>query len=87
MLSVSTWVTRRRTLHRLRHIRKEADVDWKKLAWRFGRGAVYVFLSGLAAKYSPVLGPELSGSLAGGILLALDKALGVGGLGKTTIIP
>lgn len=55
-------------------------MNWKKLAWRFGRGTVYVFLSGLAAKYTPVLGPELAASLAGGILLALDKALGVGGL-------
>lgn len=77
---VSRWLLRRRLLHRVRAIRKEADVDWKKLAWRFGRGTVYVFLSGLAAKYSPVLGPDLSASLAGGILLALDKALGIGGL-------
>ena len=55
-------------------------MQWKKLGWRFLRGGVYVFLSGLAAKYSPVLGPELSGSLVGGILLALDKAAGVGSL-------
>jgi len=53
---------------------------FKKLAWRFIRGAVYVFVSGLAAKYSPILGPELSASIAGGVLLALDKAMNVGGL-------
>ena len=53
---------------------------FKKLAWRFGRGLVYTFLSGLAAKYSPVLGPEVSASIVGGILLTLDKALGVGAI-------
>lgn len=73
------WIAYRRMLHRLRLMRKERDVDIKKLAWRFARGTIYVFLSGLAAKYTPVLGPELSASLAGGILLALDKAIGVGG--------
>jgi len=62
----------------------------KKLAWRFGRGVVYVFLSGLAAKYAPILdpilgpaiGPGATASIVGGILLALDKALGIGGLVK-----
>ena len=56
----------------------------KKLAWRFVRGVVYVFLSGLAAKYSPILGPDVSASIVGGILLAIDKALGIGGLVAAT---
>ena len=61
---------------------------FKKLAWRFGRGFVYVLLSGLAAKYAPILdpvlgpalGPGATASLVGGALLALDKAFGIGGL-------
>lgn len=53
---------------------------WKKLAWRFGRGAIYTFLSGLAATKGPNIGldPAISGSLIGGLLLAIDKKLGVG---------
>ena len=59
----------------------------RKLAWRFVRGSVYVLLSGLAARYAPVLdpilgpalGPGATASLIGGALLALDKAIGVGG--------
>jgi len=56
--------------------------NFKKLAWRFTRGAVYIFLSGLAAKYGPAIGVNetAAASAIGGILLAADKALGVGGL-------
>lgn len=65
---------------------------FKKLAWRFGRGALYVFLSGLAAKYAPILdpilgsalGPGATASLVGGALLAVDKYLGIGGLVSAT---
>lgn len=79
---------KRRVLRTVWNIRKESDMNFKKLAWRFGRGVVYVFLSGLAAKYTPVLdpilgpalGPGATASLVGGILLALDKAFGVGAL-------
>lgn len=61
-------------------------MNWKKLGWRFVRGSVYVLLAGLAAKYAPILdpllgpslGPGATASLTGGILLALDKALGLG---------
>lgn len=77
---VSRWITYRRTLHRLRLMRKERDCTMKKLAWRFGRGVLYVFLSGLAAKYTTFLAPEVSASLIGGALLAADKAMGVGAL-------
>jgi len=81
-LNVRRLIVKRRVLHTVRSIRKERDITMKKLAWRFARGVVYVFLSGLAAKYSPILGPELSASIVGGILLALDKYLGIGGLVK-----
>ena len=52
----------------------------KKLAWRFARFGVYVFLSGLASKYSGVIPPELAASVVGGLLAAIDKHLGIGGL-------
>lgn len=81
-MNVRRWLLKRRVLHTVRSMRGEHDVSIKKLAWRFGRGVVYVFLSGLAAKYSPILGPEVSASIVGGVLLALDKAMGVGALVK-----
>jgi hypothetical protein len=56
----------------------------KKLAWRFGRFTVYVFLAGLGAKYAPVLdgvvGQGATMAAIGGVLAALDKYFGVGGL-------
>lgn len=63
-------------------------MSFKKLGWRFIRGAVMVFLSGVAAKYAPVLdpllgpamGPGATAALVGGLLLAVDKALGIGSL-------
>jgi len=81
-------IVKRRVLHTVRRIRKERDITMKKIGWRFLRGVVYVFLSGLAAKYAPVLdpilgsalGPGATASLVGGALLALDKYLGIGGL-------
>ena len=57
---------------------------FKKLAWRFLRGGVYVFLAGLAAKYSPVIGEEATAVVVGGILGAIDKALGIGALVSST---
>jgi len=78
-----TTLTRREKrllLQRIRLIRKERDTVFKKLAWRFVRGGVYVFLSGVAAKYAPILGPELTAAAVGGILSAVDKALGIGRL-------
>jgi len=76
-------VVKRRVLHTVRRMRRE-EAGMKKLAWRFGRFGVYVFLSGLAAKYSPILGPELSASIVGGALAALDKHFGVGRLVSAT---
>lgn len=55
----------------------------KKLAWRFGRFGVYVFLAGLGAKFAPVLdtvAPGTTAAVIGGLLAALDKHFGVGGL-------
>ena len=57
-------------------------MSFKKLGWRFLRGGVYVFLSGLAATKFPLLGPEVTAAAIGGILAALDKALGVGAIVK-----
>jgi len=81
------WLTYRRTLHRLRRIRGEKEADVKKLAWRFGRFGVYVFLAGLGAKFSPVLdaiAPGTTAAVIGGLLAALDKHFGVGGLVAAT---
>jgi len=65
-------------------IRGEKEADVKKLAWRFGRFGVYVFLAGLGARYAPVLdtvvGPGATTAAIAGVLAALDKHFGVGGL-------
>lgn len=61
-------------------------MDWKKLGWRFTRGAVYVFGAGVTAKYTPVLdgfiGQGATAAAIGGLLLAIDKYFGFGGLVK-----
>ena len=81
-ITLSRWLVHRRTLREVRHIRKEADVSFKKLAWRFGRFGVYAVLTGLAAKFQGVIDPTVAAAAIGGILAALDKVLGVGALVK-----
>lgn len=59
-------------------------MDWKKLGWRFTRGVVYVFAAGVTARYAPVLdgviGQGATAAGIGGLLLAIDKHFGFGGL-------
>ena len=54
----------------------------KKLAWRFGRFGVYAMLTGVAAKFQAFVDPTVAAAAIGGVLAALDKALGVGALVK-----
>ena len=81
-VSLKRWLVERYVLHRVRVLRKESDIVLKKLGWRFVRGTLGVLIAGVTAKYAPVFGPEATAVLAGGILAALDKALGIGGLVK-----
>ena len=55
-------------------------MNFKKLAWRFGRFGVYALLTGVAAKYQGIIAPELAAGVIGGLLGALDKALGLGAI-------
>lgn len=56
-------------------------MDFKKLIWRAIRGSVYAAVSTfLALKLSAYLPAEAIAAIAGALLLAIDKALGVGSL-------
>lgn len=61
-------------------------MSFKKLGWRFVRGGVYAFLSVKVAFLGAQVGLDESTSAAivTGIMLALDKLLGVGGLVSET---
>ena len=51
-----------------------------KLAWRFGRFGIYALLTGFAAKFQGIVDPTVAAGVIGGLLAALDKQFGVGGL-------
>ena len=56
-------------------------MDFKKLIWRAIRGSVYASVSlFLGSKLGDYLPPEAVTAIATGLLLAVDKAFGVGAL-------
>lgn len=55
-------------------------MDIKKLIWRAVRGTAYAAVSAWLSGHVSFLPPEVLTSIATGLLLAIDKALGVGGL-------
>ena len=62
-------------------MRKERDdVNFKKLAWRFGRFGIYAVLTGVAAKFQGFIDPTVAAGVIGGILAAVDKQFGIGGI-------
>ena len=60
-------------------------MDFKKLIWRAIRGSVYAAVSMfMASKLGDYLPAEAVTAIATGLLLAVDKLLGVGGLVSPT---